>query len=332
MNIRLGRRRLLLSALASSIATPGLSQQRPQGLPGNYPNKPIRVLVGVSPGGGADISTRLVINKLAERWNHPFIIENVAGANGVVAMNMVARAAPDGYTLLSSANSSLVTAALMARPEYDIRTAFAPIALFTSQPYVLAVSNALPVNTLKEFLAHAKSRPGQLNYASSGLGGSSHIGMEQFNLMAGVKTEHIPYKGIGPGINDLLGGRIHLLFGSVLSVMPQVRNGRMKALAVTSARRSPLLPDLPAIAEEVPGFDMTGWYGLLGPAGLPVPIINAINHEIGAIMASPEMTEKLAAVGAEAPQASPAQFRELMLRELDNTLNVIKKTGLKLEQ
>lgn len=326
------RRRHFVQAALAATGANAFAQQKPQGLPGGYPNKPVRVIIGSSPGGGTDVSGRQVIDRLSQRWNHPFVLENVAGANGIVATNMVSKAAPDGYTLMVAANSTLVAADLVNKVGYDVRSAFTTIALFTTQPYMLAVSNSLPVNSLKELIDYIKARPGELNYASSGLGGSSHIGMEQLNLMAGLKTQHIPYKGIAPGITDLIAGRIQLLFGSGISLMPHVRNGRLKAIAVTSAKRSPLMPGLPAVAELVPGFELTGWYGLLGPAGMPPEIVNALNREVGLIVSSPEMVEKVNAQGSEAPQATPAQFKEMMGRELDSVAKVIKDVGLRLEQ
>lgn len=321
----------LCLVLATAFALPALAQ-KPSGLPGNYPNKPIRIVVGSSPGGGTDIITRLVIAKLGERWGHSFVVENHAsGIGGIIGMDMVARATPDGYTLLVTANSTVVNAALVSKTSYDVRKALAPIAQFTSQPYVLAVSPALPVNSVKEFIAYAKARPGQLNYASSGTGSAAHIGMEQLKYLEDLSMVHVPYKGIGPGVLDMIGGRIQVLFGSVLSTMPQAKNGKIKALAVGSLKRSSLLPDIPAMAETVPGFEMVGWYGLLAPTGTPVPIINAINRDINLVLALPEVSQKLAADGADAPQVTPQQFQETMNREIDKIAKLMKDAGLKLD-
>ena len=309
------------------------AQQKPQGLPGNYPAKPIRIIVGSSPGGGTDIIARLVLTRLADRWGHSFVIENHAsGIGGIIGMDVVVKAPPDGYTLLVTANSTVVNAALVAKITYDVRKALEPVAQLTAQPYVLAASNLLPVNSAKELLAYAKARPDQLNYASSGTGSAAHIGMEQLKFIAGLKMQHIPYKGIGPGITDMLGGRIQALFGSVLAVMPHAKNGKLKALAIGSLKRSPLLPDITTIAEDaLPGFEMTGWYGLLAPAGTPRPVINAINRDIVQILALPDVAQKLATDGAEGPQFSPEQFRDTMIREIDKVTKLVKETGIKLE-
>jgi len=321
---------LLTLAFTSSVV---FAQQKPQGLPGNYPGKPIRIIVGSSPGGGTDIIARLVLNRLADRWGHSFVIENHAsGIGGIIGMDVVVKAPPDGYTLLITANSTVVNAALVAKIAYDVRKALEPVAQLTAQPYVLAVSNAVPINSVRELLAYARARPDEFNYASSGTGSAAHIGMEQLKYIAGLKMQHIPYKGIGPGITDLLGGRIQLLFGSVLAVMPHAKNGKLKALAIGSLKRSALLPDIPTIAEDaLPGFEMTGWYGLLAPAGTPRPIINTLNRDIVQILALPDVAQKLAADGAEGPQFSPEQFHDTMIREIDRVTKLVKETGIKLE-
>jgi tripartite-type tricarboxylate transporter receptor subunit TctC len=314
-----------------ACGTHSAQAQKPSGLPGNYPTKPIRIIVGSSPGGGTDIITRLVIARLGERWSHSFVVENHAsGIGGIIGMDMVVRSAPDGYTLLVTANSTVVNAALVAKTNYDVRKALTPISQFTSQPYVLAASTALPVSTVKELIAYAKARPGELNYASSGTGSAAHIGMEQLKYIAGLNMIHVPYKGIGPGIADMMGGRIQVLFGSVLSTMPHAKSGKIKALAVGSLQRSSLLPDIPTVAETIPGFEMIGWYGLLAPAGTPAAVINALNRDINQVLASAEVKQKLAADGAEAPQATPEQFRATILAEIDKISKLMKEAGLKL--
>ena len=317
--------------LAATLAFPAAAQ-KPSGLPGNYPTQPIRVIVGSSPGGGTDIISRLVITRLGERWGHSFVVENHAsGIGGIIGMDMVVKAAPDGYTLLVTANSTVVNAALVAKTSYDVRKALAPISQFTLQPYVFAASSTLPVKNVKEFITYAKARPGQFNYASSGSGSAAHIGMEQFKYINGLYMVHIPYKGIGPGILDMIAGRIHVLFGSVLSVMPHVKGGKVRALAVGSLKRSSLLPDIPTIAETVPGFEMVGWYGLLAPAGTPAPIINALNRDINQVLASPEIVKKLATDGADAPQVTPEQFRDTIISEIDKIAKLMKEAGLQME-
>ena len=326
-------RRAMLAMALFCGAYPALAQ-KPSGLPGGYPGKPIRIVVGSSPGGGTDIIARLIITRLAERWGHGFVVENHAsGVGGVVGMDMVVKAPPDGYTLLVTANSAVVNAAVVTRvAAYDVRTALVPVAQFTSQPYVLAAEMSLPVATFSELLAYMKGRPAQFNYGSGGIGTAAHIGMEQLLALAGVKMVHIPYKGIGPAITDMMGGRVHMLFGGVLSVMPPARAGKIRAMAVTSPKRTTLLPDLPAIAASgVPGFEMTGWYGLMAPANTPIPVVVALNRGVLQVLALPEVQQKLAADGAEAPMVTSEQFRETMLSEIDKVARLVRETGLKLE-
>lgn len=309
--------------------------ERPAGLPGNYPAKPVRVIIGSSPGGGTDIIARLIITRLADHWGHAFIAENMAsGIGGVVAIDAVAKAAGDGHTLLVSSNSAVVNAAVVSRANagYDVRTALIPVAQFTSQPYVLGASNAVPATGIRELLDYIRARPGSVNYASGGVGTAAHIGMEELARSARLDMVHIPYKGIGPAIVDMMAGRVQLLFGGVLSVMPPARSGKIRALAVTSAKRSALLPELPSLAESgIPGFEMTGWYGFLGPAGMPPPIVAAVNQGVQDVLRQPDIQRRLSDEGADIPLASPARFRELMLAEIDKVGRLVREAGLKLE-
>lgn len=324
----------LCTALLIVTGASSVWAQRPAGLPGNYPAKPVRVIIGSSPGGGTDIIARMVISRLAERWGHSFIAENLSsGIGGVIAIDTVAKAAGDGYTLLVSSNSAVVNAAVVSRAKvYDVRAALVPVAQFTSQPYVLGVGNNVPASELRTLIDYIRTRPGMVNYASGGIGTAAHIGMEEFKRAAGLDMVHIPYKGIGPAIVDLMAGRVQLLFGGVLSVVPASRSGKIKAMAVTSTRRSALLPDIPSISESaIPGFEMTGWYGFLGPAGMPPPIVTAVNQGVQDVLRLNDIQRKLADEGADIPLASPAQFRELMLAEIEKVGRLVREAGLKLE-
>ncbi len=308
------------------------AQQKPQ-LPGGYPNKPIRIIVGAAPGGGADILARMASTKLNERWNHPVIVENrPSGLGGVIGMEFVAKAPADGYTLLLAASSAVMNAALITKTSYDVRKDFIPVAQLTAQPWVLSVTASLPVSSVKELIAYARSRPGELNYASSGNGSAAHLGMELFNNLTGTKIAHIPYKGIGPGIVDMIAGRVHMLLATPAATMPHVKTGKIKALAVTSAKRSRLLPDVPTLIESgLSGFDVSGWFGLFAPAGTPPAIVQALNREFVAILNLPEVQTALLTDGSEPAPVSPEQFRDSMLRELDRWDRVIKSTNLKLD-
>ncbi len=311
------------------VATAAYGQQKPQ-LPDNYPNKPVKVLVGNAPGGGSDFTARVIATKLGERWKSSFVVENHAGAGGVIAMDMVAKAPPNGYTLMVVSGGALVTTVMLTKLPFDVRTAFEPVALLTSEPYVMVVNASFPVNSVQELIAYAKSNPGKLNYASAGSGTNIHLGMELFKSLAGVDMLHIPYKGTGPALIDLLGGRVQVTIGSTISTNAHVKSGKMKALAVTSLKRSKLLPHLPTISETLPGFEMVSSYGLIAPAGTPSVIVQALNREINQIISLPDVAEKLA--GAELSPRSPAEYKDFVAKELNRWTEVIKKAKIKVDE
>jgi tripartite-type tricarboxylate transporter receptor subunit TctC len=298
----------------------------------DYPNKPIRVLVGFAPGGGSDTIGRLVGQPLSESLGQPVVIDNRPGANGVIAMELTARAPADGYTLMVVSGSSVVSATLITKVAFDINKAFAPISMLAKQPYVLLVSRSLPVNDVKQLIALAKSKPGGLNYGSSGHGSSAHLGMELFKQRAGVDMVHIAYKGIGPAILDLIGGQIQLLFGSAVSAGAAIKTGKVRALAVTSARRAKSLPELPTIAESgVPNFDLSGWYGLVAPAGAPQAIVAKLNKEVARVMSLPEMQARLSGDGSEPAPGTPAQLAATISHEIQTWQKLVQQTNLRFE-
>ena len=297
-----------------------------------YPTKAVRVLVGFAPGGGSDTLGRLAGQKLSEILGQPLVIDNRPGANGVIAMELTAKAPADGYTLMIVSGSSVVSATLVTKVEFDINKAFAPVSLLAKQPYVLMVSQSLPAKNVKELLAHAKAKPGTLTYASSGHGSSAHLGMELFKQMAGVDMTHIAYKGIGPAITDLMGGQIQLLFGSAVSAGAAVKTGKVRALAVTGAQRAKALPELPTIAESgVKNFDLTGWYGLVAPAGAPKPVVEKLNHAVARALSSPDIQTRLSSDGSEPAAGTPAQLAETIAKEIDRWKKLMQQTQLKLE-
>jgi tripartite-type tricarboxylate transporter receptor subunit TctC len=297
----------------------------------SYPARPIRILVGFQPGGGSDIMARAAGQKLAERWNSPVVTDNRPGAGGTIAMDIAHKAAADGYTLLVISGSAITNATLVTRVPYDIRAAFYPITQLTSQPYVLLAHPSVPAKTVRELIAHARANPDKLNYASSGTGSSAHLGMELFKSLTQTKMEHVPYKGSGPALIDLLGGQVQLLLASAISSAPHLNSGKLRALGVTSGRRSPNLPQLPTIAEAgVPGYDVTGWYGIVAPAGTPPAVVRKLGAELGRAMHAPEVTEKLAADGTEALTGTPGEFRATIAKEIDKWTQLVKTTGLKL--
>lgn len=313
---------LLATALACGVM-PACAQS-------GYPTKPVRVLVGAPPGSGSDVIMRIVTLKLSERWNRSVVIDNRAGALGAIALDIAAQAAPDGYTLATLSGQNL-TGMLLKTVQVDIPKAFTPVVQMVALPYLLVVAPSLPVSSVKELIALAKTRP--LIYASSGTGSVVHLGMEMFKAMAGVPMTHIPYKGSGQSMVDVMSGRVQLAITNSLTATPLVRSGRLRALAVTSAKRSATFADLPTIAEAgVPGFELTSWYGLFAPAKTPMTIVRIINRDVLDVMNSPEMKEKLAADAAEpALPNTPEDFRRIVTREVEVWDKFIKTSGIKIE-
>ncbi len=296
----------------------------------DYPNKPIRMIVGNAPGGGADILGRAIAAKLTEVWRRGVVIENRAGASGAISLELAANATPDGYTLYIGGNQ-LTTSAVQKRVPFDIRTAYTPIAQLTSQPYLLLIHPSLPVNSVQELIALARSKPGTLNYASSGYGTATHLNTELLKSMTKIDIIHVPYKGIGQALVDMLGGRIQLAFVSTISAAPHLKSGRLRAIAVSSLKRAQAFPDLPTVAESgVPNFELTNAFGLYGPAAMPAAITLKLNREVSRIMSSQEMKERLAADGTEAaPPASPDEFRKMFIKEVDKWEKFVKATGIR---
>jgi tripartite-type tricarboxylate transporter receptor subunit TctC len=322
-------KQVVIAIIAAATST-AFAQNKP--IAGtDYPRKPVRVIVAAAPGGGTDISARLVMGKVSERVNQSFVIEARPGASGTIAADMVAKATPDGYTLLAAAMSTMCTVPLINKVSYDAHKDFQPISQFIAQPSVLAITALLPVNSVSDLIALAKSKPGTLNYASTGIGTSTHLSMELFKSMAGIKIENISYKGSGETVLALVGGHVHLLFASAPAVVGQAKTGKIKMLAVTSAKRSELLPDLPSVAESgVPGFEVVGWYGLLAPRRTPDAIVVGLNRDISQILQSADVRSKMAADGAETTPGSMADFSNLIDREIAKWKKLLKESDLKL--
>jgi tripartite-type tricarboxylate transporter receptor subunit TctC len=312
--------------LYACIATAAHAQQKP----GDYPTKPVRIVIGIAAGGGLDAMTRVGAQKLSERWSQSVIVDNRPGGGTIVAMDIVARADPDGYTLLG-ASDTLMLNGVLKRASYDVRKVFVPIVQLTSQPYMLAVTPSLPVKSVKELIAHAKSKPGALSYGSQGLGTTGHIGMERFKSMTGVDLVHVPYKGAAPALIDVLSGQIQLMFASTVSAAPHLKTGKVKVLAVSGARRVQAYPDLPTISESgVPGFVLTNSYSYFAPAGTPRAIMQTISRIVGEGMNSPETTKFLAVDGSEpAPPATPEAFKAKFERDYAELEKLIKSSNIK---
>lgn len=319
--------RTALLVLLSCVAAVAYGQR-----PAGYPAKSVRVFVGSSPGGGVDMITRGVTQKLAEHWGQSFLVENRTGGGGVLAVTLLAQAAPDGYTLYGG-GSQVVTATPLKKVPFDARVVLAPVVQMTSSWYFLLVHPSLPVKSVKDLIALAKKRPGTLNYGSAGAGAVSHLGMELFRSRAGFEAAHIPYKGNGQALIDLVSGQVQMLFTSTISGTSHVKNGKARAIAVTSLKRLQAYPELPTVSESgVPGFEMDNRYGLYAPAGVPAAIQLALNREVGQIMNSPQMRDRIAADGAEvAPPGSPSEFRDRFAKEIEMWEKFIKTSDIKVD-
>ncbi len=298
-----------------------------------YPVRPIRWIVTYPPGGPTDVVARTVGAKLTEVWGQQIVIDNRAGAGGVIGTDMAAKAVPDGYTLLFGTSAGLtINPALSSKLPYDAIKDFAPVSLLVLNPQILVLNNSVPANTVKELIAYAKARSGQLNYASVGQGSPNHLGMELLKALGGIDMVHVPYKGTGPAITDLLGGQVQLMFNSMPSVLPLVKGGKLKGLAVGSAQRSPAIPELPTVAEAgVPGFENVTWYGMFAPAKTPHDIIVKLNRQVVKILAEPAMAQRLASQGAEPRSSTPEELVKFMRVESERWKTVIQTAGIKLE-
>ncbi len=297
-----------------------------------YPSKPVRIVSIFPPGGGNDTLCRIVAQKLTERLKQQFIVENRAGANGIVGTEFVARAAPDGYTFTLIPSAHAVNVTLYKKLPYDSIRDFTAITLAAWSPLVLAGHPSLPAKNVKELIALAKSRPGQLTYVSSGVGASGHLGGALFETLTGTKMMHIPYKGMALVITDLMAGHVSLTFGTSLSVVPQVRSGRLRALATTGAQRSTALPKLPTVAEAgVPGYEASLWYGFVGPARMPADIVQRLNAEIVAVLSQPDVRERLTDQGVEARSSTAEEFSRLLASDIERWAKVVQRAGIKPE-
>ena len=296
-----------------------------------YPVKSVRLLVPSSPGGGTDILARVLAQKMSETFGQQFVVENRPGAGQVIGIEAVARSAPDGYTLLMAASAIVINEVLYAKPPYDTLRDFAPVTLGASLPNILVVHPALPVKSVRELISLAKTRAGQLNYSSAGSGTSPHLSMELFRLMAGITLTHIPYKGSGPATIDLLAGQVQLSMPNVLTALPHIKGGKLRGLGVTSGKRATGLPDIPAIAETLPGYEAIQWYGILAPAGTTRDIVGKLQAEIARILVLPEVRDRLAADGADAVGSRPDEFAAYIRAELAKWGKVVKTGSIKLE-
>lgn len=298
----------------------------------NYPGRSIRIVVPFPPGGATDAAARLVATKMSEKWGQPVVVDNRAGAGGNVGSDIVAKSAPDGYTLVMGVTGShAINTSLYSRMPYDPVADFVPISQVAVVPNVVVVHPSVPARTLAELVALAKREPGKLNYASLGNGTAAHLGMEMLKSAAGIEVTHVPYKGSAPAVSDLLAGQVQLMVDGLPSALPHVKAGKLRAIALTSLRRAPTLPELPTIAETYPGFYADAWSGLFAPKGTPQPIVAQLSTEVQRILRLPDVREKLAALGAEPVGSTQAEFAAHVRREIDKWAQVVKTSGAKVD-
>jgi tripartite-type tricarboxylate transporter receptor subunit TctC len=296
---------------------------------GLYPNKLVRIVVPTSAGGGGDVIARLIAKALSERWGRQVVVDNRTGAGTMLGSELVARAAPDGYTLLLSPSTLATNPAAYKKIPYDALRDFAPITQAAAVPNLMMVHPSVPAKNVREMIALAKARPGQILYASSGVGTSPHLSMELFSVMAGVHMVQVPYKSSGPGVIDLVAGQVAMMAPSMISGIPHVRSGRLRALGVTTAQRSPGAPDIPTIAEAgLPGYESAQWYGLLAPAGTPRDVLDKLHRDVTAILLAPEYREQLGSEGGVVVAGTPDAFAALIKSETAKWLKVAALAGL----
>ena len=326
MTIRLTALSLALAACAPLMLAQLAGAQQ-------YPTKPVRMVVPFPPGGGTDIMARTIALKLTESLNTQVVVDNRGGAGGTIGTDLAAKAAPDGYTLLLGSVSTIsINPSLYKKLPFDTLTDLAPISLMASTPSMLVVTTGLPAKSVKELIALAKAKPGQLNFSSAGSGTSHHLGGELFKLMTGVDIVHIPYKGTAPAVTDLVAGQVSMMIANMPSVLPMVKAGKLRALAVTSLKRSPTTPDLPTVAESgIPGFEVDVWYGVLTTGRTPKTIIARINADMKKILAAADVRERLAAQGAEAVSSSPEEFATRIKADITKWAKVVKNSGAQAE-
>jgi tripartite-type tricarboxylate transporter receptor subunit TctC len=314
----------LLAAALCACALPALSQ--------GYPNKPVKIVVPFPAGGPTDVVTRSLADKLGAALGQAVVVENRPGAGGSIGADFVAKSAPDGYTLVMATSSTHSIGPYLAKLPYDPEKDFTPVVWVGNATNILVVNAQLPANTVQELIALAKKDPGKLNYATSGIGTVVHLTSELFASMAGVKLTHVPYKGVQQSIPDLISGQVTILFDNIMTAQPHIKAGKVKALGISSPRRSPLVPDVPTVAESgLPGFESVTWFGLLGPAGTPKAVVDRVNAELNKALATPEIQARFVQLGFEPVGGSSAEFAAKIQRDAAKWSKVIKEAGVKPE-
>src|SRR6266404_6992425 len=321
-------RRQFLQLTAAGLAAPAFPLAA---IAEDYPTRPVRIVAGFAAGGGVDITARLIGQWLNERLGQSFVTENRPGAGGNIGTEAVVNAAPDGYTLLLATVPNAVNASLYEKLNFNFIRDIAPVAGIIRVPMVILLNPSVPASTVPEFISYAKANPGKINMASAGNGSAPHMAGELFKMMAGVNLVHVPYRGQGPALTDLLGGDVQVLFATAPGTTDYITTGKLRALAVTSASRAEVLPELPPVADFVPGYDASQWYGLAAPKNTPAAIVDRLNKEINAAIADPGMKARLAAIGGEPLPGSPAAFGKLIFEETEKWAKVVRAAGIRPE-
>ena len=324
--LKLPHRRHFLHLAAGAAALPAASRiARAQ----VYPSRPVRLIVAFPAGGSSDIVARLLGQRLSERLGQPIVIDNRPGAGGNIGTEAVAKAAPDGYTLLLASNTNAVNATLYEKLNFDFINDIEPVAGMVRWPNVMEVIPSVPVKTVPEFIAYAKANAGKINMASGGNGTSQHVAGELFKMMTGVDMVHVPYRGSGPALTDMLAGQVQVMFDPIATSIEHIRAGRLRAIAVTTVARSESLPDVPTISDFVPGYEASSWHGIGVPKNTPIEIINKLNQEIIATLADPRMKTRIADLGGTLLSGSPAEFGKFIVEEIEKWGKVVKFAGIK---
>ena len=319
------RKAKLAAALILAGAAAGVAAQ-------TYPAKSVRIVVPFPPGGGTDVVARTVAQKMHETLGQTVVVDNRAGANGIIGTDLVAKAPADGYTVLVTIASHTINPTLYSKLPYDTLADLAPVSLLAEYPFVITVHPSVPAKTIKELIAFAKSRPGQLSYASSGNGSGPHLGMELFKSMAGIDMVHVPYKGAGQAMTDLISGQVQVFLNNFLAGMSMIKAGKLRALAVTSQKRAPVAPELPTVAEAgVPGYVVTGWYGMFVPAATPAPVVATLHAGAVKALRSQDVSARLSGEAAEIVGSSPREFADFLRAEITKWAGVIRKAKVRVE-
>jgi tripartite-type tricarboxylate transporter receptor subunit TctC len=310
-----------VAALACAIS--------PSGFALDYPTKPVRLIVGVAAGGANDTVARLLAQTLSERLGQPVVVENRPGAGGNIGLEAVVNAPPDGHTLLFATSANVLATAFYEKANVNIARDIAPVTSLVRGPLIMEINPLVPAKTIPEFIAYAKANPGKINMASAGIGNTTHVVGELFMMLTGTKFTHVPYRGGAPAVTDLIGGQVQLYFDGISASLDHVRSGRTRALGVTTAQRADVLPDVPAIAEFVPGYEANGWYGIGVPRNVPADVVDRLNKEINASLADPKLKKRLADIGYATTGSTPAEFGSMIAREIDKWAKVLKFAGVK---